>query len=107
MLETGRLFADPVRFGTDRGWSSPLAISQDLLLAISLLDVVDVPLSLDLGVSDRLSLSTSFEWNMLSDDVDDTLGGDEDDDDDLAGLCRLDCELRDEFLDARAPWCCW
>jgi len=37
---------------------------------------------------------------MLSDDVDDTLGGDEDDDEDLAGLCRLDCEFRDEFLDA-------
>lgn len=41
MLDTGRLFADPVRFGTDRGWSLPLAISQDRLLAISLLDVVD------------------------------------------------------------------
>lgn len=42
MSETGRLFADLVRFGTDRGWSSPLAISQDLRLAISLLDIVDV-----------------------------------------------------------------
>jgi len=86
ILDTGRLFADLVRFGTERGWSSPLAISQDLLLAMSLLEVVDVLLSLDLDVSDRLSLSTSFEWNMLSDDVDDTLGGDDDDDEDLAGL---------------------
>lgn len=42
ILETGRLFAGRVRFGTDRGWSSPLAISQDRLLAMSLLDVVDV-----------------------------------------------------------------
>jgi hypothetical protein len=99
MLDTGRLFADLVRFGTDRGWSSPLARSQDLLLAISLLDAVDVLLSLDFDVSDRLSLSTNFEWNIFSDDVDDTLGGDDDDDDDLAGLCRLVCEFRDEFLD--------
>lgn len=45
--------------------------------------------SLGLDVSDRLSLSTSLEWNMFRDDVDDTLGGDEDDDEDLAGLCRL------------------
>lgn len=41
MSDTGRLFVDLVRFGTDRGWSSPLAISQDLLLAMSLLEVVD------------------------------------------------------------------
>lgn len=44
---------------------------------------------------------------MFSDDEDDSLGGDEDDDDDLAGLCRLDCEFRDEFLDATPWWFCW
>lgn len=60
-----------------------------------------------MDVSDRRSLSTSFEWNMFSDDVDDTLGGDDDDDDDLAGLCRLDCEFRDELRDATPWWCCW
>jgi len=42
MLVAGLFFADRVRFGTDRGWPSPLGISHDLLLAISLLDVVDV-----------------------------------------------------------------
>lgn len=42
MLDADRVFADLVRFGTDRGWSSPLAISQDRLLAMSLLVVVDV-----------------------------------------------------------------
>lgn len=42
MLDTARFFDVPVRFGTERGCCSLLTISQDLLLAMSLLDVVDV-----------------------------------------------------------------
>lgn len=77
--------------GCSDSGSSSASVPQDDVRAGS------APSAASLPRSERFSLSTRRLWNLLSEDCDPDLGGD--DDADLLGDCRLDCDALDDALE--------